>query len=88
MTATTNAWDDPPPSRQAVESWLDRIRPALVTDGGNVELLAVDRDGTVRLALQGACKECPARLATLRVAIEEPLRKAFPGVLSVVAMDA
>lgn len=84
----TNAWDDPPPSIQAVESWLDRIRPALVADGGNVELLAVDRDGTVRVALQGACSECPAQLATLRVAIEEPLRKSFPGVLSVVAMEA
>jgi Fe-S cluster biogenesis protein NfuA len=86
--ATINAWDDPPPSREAVESWLDRIRPALVADGGNVELLGVDRDGTVRIVLQGACSECPAQLATLRVGIEEPMRKAFPGVLSVVSIAA
>ena len=83
----TQAWDDPPPSREAVETWLDQIRPALVADGGNVELLGVDRDGTVRVALQGACLECPAQLATLRLGIEEPLRKAIAGIQSVVAVE-
>lgn len=83
----TQAWDTPPPSREAVEQWLDGIRPALVADGGNVELLAVDRDGTVRIQLQGACVTCPAQLATLRVGIEAPLRKAFAGIQSVVAMS-
>ncbi len=81
------AWDTPPPAREAVESWLDRVRPAIVADGGNVELLSVERDGTVRIALQGACVECPARLATLRVGIEEPLKKAFDGIQTVVAVD-
>ena len=81
------AWDTPPPAREAVEAWLDRVRPAIVADGGNVELLSVERDGTVRIALQGACIECPARLATLRVGIEEPLKKAFSGVQNVVAVD-
>jgi Fe-S cluster biogenesis protein NfuA len=37
----------------------------------------------VRVQLQGACVECPAQVATLRVAIEAPLRKALPGVTSV-----
>jgi Fe-S cluster biogenesis protein NfuA len=83
----TAAWEAPPPPREKVEAWLDRIRPGLVADGGNVELLSVDADGTVRIVLQGACAECPARLATLRVAIEEPLVKAIAGVRSVVAID-
>lgn len=83
----SQAWDTPPPAREAVEAWLDGLRPALVADGGNVELLSVERDGTVRIALQGACVECPARLATLRIGIEEPLRKAFGGVQSVLAVD-
>lgn len=83
----TTAWEDPPPPREKVEAWLDRIRPALVADGGNVELLAVDPDGTVRIVLQGACAECPAQLATLRVAIEEPLKKALTGIRSVVAIE-
>ena len=71
--------------REAVEDVLDRIRPGLVADGGNVELRQIDPDGTVRIELQGACATCPARLATLRIGIESPLCKAVPGVKSVVA---
>lgn len=81
------AWDTPPPARESIELWLDRIRPGLVADGGNVELLSVERDGTVRIALQGACRECPSRLATLRLAIEEPMKQAFGGIQSVIAVD-
>lgn len=80
-------WDDPPPERRTVEAWLDRIRPGLIADGGNVELLSVDHDGTVRVVLQGTCADCPAQTTTLRVAIEEPIRKAIPGIRSVVAID-
>ena len=71
-------------SREEVEAILDRIRPGLIADGGNVELVAVEGDGTVRLEFQGACVECPAQLTTLRVAIEEPLRRALPGITSVI----
>ena len=81
----TEAGDDPPPPREAVEAWLDRIRPALVADGGNVELLSIQPDGTVHIALQGACASCPAQIATLRVGIEAPLKKALPGIRSVIA---
>ncbi|MFK7898346.1 MAG: NifU family protein [Myxococcota bacterium] len=71
-----------------MEAWLDRVRPALVADGGNVELLSVDYDGTIRIALQGACVECPAQISTVRIGIEEPLKKAIAGVQSVVVIDA
>ncbi len=80
------AWDTPPPAQDSVERFLDRVRPAIVADGGNVELLSVEHDGTVRVAFQGTCLGCPARLATLRIAIEEPLRKAVGGVRCVVAV--
>lgn len=70
----------------AVEAQLDRLRPALIADGGNVELLGVDADGTVRVTLQGQCATCPAQIATLRLGIEEPLREAIPGVRGVVAI--
>jgi Fe-S cluster biogenesis protein NfuA len=69
---------------EAVEIALDRLRPGLIADGGNVELVDVAADGTVRIELQGACATCPAQLATLRVGIEEPLRRAVPGVAGVV----
>jgi Fe-S cluster biogenesis protein NfuA len=72
--------------REAVEAELDRIRPGLIADGGNVELVDVDDDGTVRIQLQGACKTCPAQVATLRVGIEDPLRKAVDGVSAVVCL--
>ena len=73
-------------TREDVELVLDRLRPGLVADGGNVELIAVEADGTVRIAMQGACADCPAQPATLRVGLEEPLRQAIPGVTAVVAI--
>jgi Fe-S cluster biogenesis protein NfuA len=81
------AWDDPPPDRELVEAWLDRVRPALVADGGNIELVAIDHDGTVRVSLQGACAECPSQLATLRIGVEEPLKKAIRGIRAVIAVS-
>lgn len=78
--------ETPRPLRDLVEVELDRLRPALAADGGNVELISVDPDGTVRVALQGACATCPAQLATVRVGLEEPLRRAVPGIVAVVSV--
>lgn len=72
--------------REEVEAVLDRLRPGLIADGGNVELVDIEGDGTVRLAMQGACATCPAQTATLRVGLEEPLRKALPGIPAVLAV--
>jgi Fe-S cluster biogenesis protein NfuA len=71
---------------QDVETVLDHLRPGLVADGGNVELIDIEPDGTVRLLFQGACANCPAQTSTLRVAIEEPLRSALPGITSVISV--
>jgi Fe-S cluster biogenesis protein NfuA len=73
------------PLLRRVEAALDRIRPALLADGGNVELVDVDDDGTVRIQLQGACASCPAQSATLRYGIEATLRQEVPQVRAVVA---
>ncbi len=62
---------------------LDVVRPGLLADGGNVELLAVEDDGTVRVTLQGACVRCPAAQMTLRMVIEPYLRTAVKGVTAV-----
>ena len=67
-----------------MEGHLDQLRPALIADGGNVELLDVNDEGIVRVVLQGECVNCPAQLATLRVGLEEPLRRAVPGITSLV----
>jgi Fe-S cluster biogenesis protein NfuA len=76
----------PPPSRDEVEAFLDRVRPGLIADQGNLELAGIDSDGTIRVVFQGECASCPAQLATLRVAIEEPLQRAHPGATAVVAV--
>jgi len=75
---------DPSILRRRVELALDRLRPALLQDGGNLELLDVAEDGTVRIELQGACVECPAQAATLRFALEPALRREVPEVLAIV----
>ena len=71
-----------------VERILDRLRPGLVSDGGNVELLEVSDDGTVRVALQGACASCPAQSATVRFGIEAALCAEIAEIKAVVAFPA
>ncbi|HEY9805130.1 MAG TPA: NifU family protein [Candidatus Obscuribacterales bacterium] len=65
-----------------VEKVLDELRPYLISDGGNVEL--VDIDGpVVRLRLQGACGSCPSSTMTLRMGIERRLREFIPEIAEV-----
>lgn len=67
-----------------VELALDRLRPALLADGGNIELLDVAENGTVRIEFQGACATCPAQGATLRLALEPALKRDVPEIAAVV----
>jgi Fe-S cluster biogenesis protein NfuA len=63
---------------------LDVVRPGLVADGGNAELISVTEDGAVRLELQGACARCPASEMTRRLVLEPALRARVPGVTAVI----
>jgi Fe-S cluster biogenesis protein NfuA len=71
--------------RQKVEAVLDRIRPALMMDGGNVELVDVS-EGVVTLRLLGACHGCPSATMTLQYGIEQALKEQIPEVERVVAV--
>ena len=62
-----------------VEEVLETLRPALLQDGGNVELVAVE-DGIVKLRLVGSCASCSSSLMTLKMGIEKALKKAIPMV--------
>ncbi|MEO0406550.1 MAG: NifU family protein [Cyanobacteria bacterium P01_A01_bin.135] len=65
-----------------VETVLDELRPYLIADGGNVEL--VDIDGPiVKLRLQGACGSCPSSTMTLKMGIERKLRESIPEIAEV-----
>ena len=70
--------------REQVEAVLDKIRPSLVADGGNVELVDVN-DGVVKLKLTGACAGCPMSTLTLKNGIERILKQEIPEVKEVVA---
>lgn len=68
-----------------VDFIIQRIRPAIQADGGDVELVEVD-DGIVKLRLMGACVGCPMSTMTLQAGIERMIRQEVPeikGVMSV-----
>jgi Fe-S cluster biogenesis protein NfuA len=70
--------------KEQVQAAIDKIRPMLKADGGDVELLEVT-DGIVKVRLQGACAGCPMSQMTLKNGIERMLKKEVPGVKSVVS---
>ena len=70
--------------KEQVEKALNRIRPTLQADGGNVELVDVSADGTVTVRLTGACGSCPMATMTLKMGVEAMLKKTVPGVTEVV----
>jgi len=65
-----------------IEQVIDKIRPSLQADGGDVELVAVE-DGVVKLRLKGACAGCPMSQMTLKNGIERLLKQEIPEVKSV-----
>jgi Fe-S cluster biogenesis protein NfuA len=75
------------PLRDRVQSILDLIRPAVQSDGGDVELLDVTPTGLVRVRMHGACVGCPSSGITLRQGIERNLRDHIPEVTGVQAVD-
>ena len=67
-----------------VQQVLDKVRPALMRDGGNVELVEVTDDGVVKVRLVGACGSCPMSTYTLKMAIEKTVKQEIPEVKEVV----
>jgi Fe-S cluster biogenesis protein NfuA len=65
-----------------VETVLDELRPYLMADGGNVELVEIEGP-IVRLRLQGACGSCPSSTMTLKMGIERRLREMIPEIAEV-----
>ena len=70
---------------EKIEEVLNKIRPQLMMDGGNVELVDVN-DGTVKVKLTGACSGCPMSTITLKMGIERILKQEIPEVKEVVAV--
>ncbi len=71
--------------KEAVEKALEKIRPALQADGGNIELVDVV-DGVVKVRLTGACGSCPMSQMTLKMGVEKALKQQVPEVKGVEAI--
>lgn len=69
-----------------VEEALQSIRPYLEADGGNVEIVELTDDNTVKLELTGACKSCSMNMMTMKAGIEETIRRSVPEIKSVIAV--
>jgi Fe-S cluster biogenesis protein NfuA len=66
----------------SVQEVLDKLRPFLLRDGGDCELVDVE-DGIVKLRLLGACGSCPSSTITLKAGIERALVEEVPGIVEV-----
>jgi|WetSurMetagenome_2_1015567.scaffolds.fasta_scaffold997149_1 Fe-S cluster biogenesis protein NfuA len=69
--------------KQQVETALEKIRPFLQRDGGDIQLIDVTDDGIVKVQLTGACHGCPMSQMTLKQGVERALMKEVPGVKEV-----
>jgi Fe-S cluster biogenesis protein NfuA len=67
---------------EQVQEVLDKLRPFLLRDGGDCELVDVE-DGIVKLRLLGACGSCPSSTITLKAGIERALLEEVPGIMEV-----
>ncbi len=72
---------------EKVKDTIESIRGSLQSHGGDVELVGIDEDNTVKVLLQGACQGCPGAAMTMKMGIERMLKEKVPEVKEVVAVD-
>lgn len=73
--------------KDRVAEVIEKIKPALQADGGDIELVDVDKQGVVRVRLQGACAGCPGAQMTLKMGVERMLKEKIPQVTEVVSVQ-
>jgi Fe-S cluster biogenesis protein NfuA len=76
-----------PQWRERVAEVIDGIRPYIQGDGGNIELVETQDDGTVKVRLSGACSGCPHAAMTLKMGVERTLREHVPEVKEVISVE-
>lgn len=74
--------------REKVENALDLMRPFLIADGGNMELVNITEDMIVQLRLLGSCKSCNMSEMTLKAGVEEAVKRAVPQIRAVEAVNS
>ncbi len=73
--------------REKVEAVLNKVRPSLLADGGNVELVDVTPDNIVKVKLVGHCSGCPMATMTLQMGIKKAIMEELPEIKDVVSAD-
>lgn len=70
-----------------VENALNKIRPFLITDGGNIELVDISKEMIVQVRLLGSCETCPMSFSTMKAGVENTIKNDVPEIKAVVAID-
>jgi Fe-S cluster biogenesis protein NfuA len=86
FTAKSNNKGEEATMKERVQESINKIRPMLQADGGDVELVDIE-DGVVKVRLKGACAGCPMSQMTLKNGIEKFLKQEIPEVVSVESAD-
>jgi Fe-S cluster biogenesis protein NfuA len=71
--------------RERVIRTLDKVRPYLQSDGGDIELLDITDDLSVKVRLKGACHGCPYSMQTLKAGVEQAILKEVPEIKKVIS---
>ncbi len=74
--------------RERVEKALEKIRPYLVADGGDISMVDITDDMVVRVEMKGACNGCPFSMQTLKAGVEMAVRNEVPEIKEVVDINA
>jgi len=72
---------------ERVNTALEKVRPYLQSDGGDISLVEVTDDNIVKVRLTGACSGCPYSMMTLKAGVEQALVKEIPEIKEVVAVS-
>ena len=72
---------------ERVTAALDKIRPFLLADGGDVKVLEVTKDMVVMIELTGACETCPMSSMTMKAGVEDVIKREVPEIKSVIAVN-
>ena len=75
-----------PSVKDRVATIIEAIRPAIQSDGGDIELVDVDGQGVVQVRMHGACVGCPSAQITLKLGVERTLMEKVPEVTEVVCV--
>lgn len=73
-------------NKESIETILNKIRPSIQADGGDVELVNIREDNVIEVRLKGACNGCPMATLTLKAGIERIIKEEIPAVKEVISV--